>query len=197
MDRVFYAQSQPFTCGAACLITALVALGLIERPRDSLLELRLWRRTNTVYMGRGQAGSGPWGLARMGLTHGARASVLADGPLEALFHRWTRHPERQRALEAIMRHDAHEALEAGCAQGPYPADGPALARAIRGGALLSLTGGHRANMGHWVCVLPAQAGALLVLDPAGGPRPTALSSQEHHRRAHYMGRRVGVLLHPS
>jgi hypothetical protein len=194
MERFFYAQSQPFTCGAACLIMARVAIGLMDRPRDSLLELRLWRRTNTVYMGRGQAGSGPWGLARMGLTHGARASVLADGPLEALFHRWTRHTGRRAALEAIMRHDAREALEEGCAQAPYPAHGPALGRAIRGGALLSLAGGHRANMGHWVCVLPGQGGGLMVRDPAGDPRPTARSPQEHHRRAHYMSRRVGVLL---
>jgi predicted double-glycine peptidase len=58
----YYNQSTDFTCGAASLLMAMKGLDP-EIPFDRLHELQVWREANTVYMGKGHAGSSPYGIA--------------------------------------------------------------------------------------------------------------------------------------
>jgi len=58
----YYKQTLDFTCGPSALMMAMKAL----QPRLKLsrkLELRLWRRSTTIFMTSGHGGCGPYGLA--------------------------------------------------------------------------------------------------------------------------------------
>lgn len=58
----YYNQSTDFTCGAASLLMAMKGLDPAT-PFDRIHELQVWREANTVYMGKGHAGSSPYGIA--------------------------------------------------------------------------------------------------------------------------------------
>lgn len=58
----YYNQSTDFTCGAASLLMAMKGLDP-ETAFDRIHELQVWREANTVYMGKGHAGSSPYGIA--------------------------------------------------------------------------------------------------------------------------------------
>ncbi|MBI2255911.1 MAG: peptidase C39 family protein [Proteobacteria bacterium] len=58
----YYNQSTDFTCGAASLLMAMKGLDPAI-PFDRIHELQVWREANTVYMGKGHAGSSPYGIA--------------------------------------------------------------------------------------------------------------------------------------
>src|ERR1043165_3141304 len=58
----YYNQSTDFSCGAASLLMAMKGLDDTV-PFDRIHELQIWREANTVYMGKGHAGSSPYGIA--------------------------------------------------------------------------------------------------------------------------------------
>lgn len=69
-------QTTDFTCGAASLLTAMKIFGY--ENIDSTEEYLIWREANSVFMGEGQAGIGPYALACAAKRRGMSAEIWTD-----------------------------------------------------------------------------------------------------------------------
>ncbi|WP_044872969.1 peptidase C39 family protein [Pseudomonas sp. LFM046] len=78
----YYHQTTEFTCGPACLMMAMGALGGAS-PGNDQDELRLWREASSVHMPGGHGGCSPHGLALAAWRRGyrVRLHLSHQGPL--------------------------------------------------------------------------------------------------------------------
>lgn len=102
-------QTTDFTCGAACLLTIMDILGL--EPGHPAEELLIWREANSIFMGEGHAGIGPYALANAAARRGMKAAIWTD-TYARQFSKSLRDNER-RAYEIIEEYDREESLGLG------------------------------------------------------------------------------------
>ncbi|MBB5207428.1 peptidase C39 family protein [Chiayiivirga flava] len=168
------AQRLDFTCGASALMYAVARLvptagtGLQE-------EIGIWREANTVYMGAGHPGCGPYGLALAARRRGLQASVLrnTDAVFLAATVRLPAHRAIMASEHARMR---HAALQAGVRDAHADIDRWRMSDRIARGeqpivlvSLARLTGEHAP---HWVLVDAITPDTVRFIDPwndTGGP----------------------------
>lgn len=89
---VKYIQSTDFTCGSACLITALAHF-FPQRQFTRLDEFTIWREGNTVFMGGSNAGISAYGLALSAQARGLETVIYDSGHAELLVTRQHAHPK--------------------------------------------------------------------------------------------------------
>lgn len=95
LDRIPYVpQTLPFTCGPACLMMAMRALGS-DAPSDAGQELTLWREATTVFLAGGPGGCSPHGLAVAALRRGFVATVHASDDGVPFLHSVRRQDKRE------------------------------------------------------------------------------------------------------
>lgn len=170
-----YRQTEPFTCGAASLISALQFLGRLSVPPTRTLELILWRRANTVRAGEGVANCGPYGLGCIALDYGCAAALFASRET-GFFDDPDGQAGRNDAPAVMEAHDRARFLSLG---GHIH---PEAALPFAGGntrhAILTFEGKEETGMPHWLCFTNDGDGLYLRLDPAeegeGEPAPYAL-----------------------
>ncbi|MDH5710935.1 MAG: GNAT family N-acetyltransferase/peptidase C39 family protein [Gammaproteobacteria bacterium] len=95
----YYQQTTDFTCGSACLIMAMQALGT-EAKADRILEIQLWREATTIYMTSGHGGSSPLGLALAAWRRGFRVEVYINTE-EPLFLDGVRNEEKKAVMQLV------------------------------------------------------------------------------------------------
>ena len=105
----YYSQSTPFTCGPACLMMAMNAVGG-PLPADQREELRIWREATTIYMTSGHGGCGPQGLALAAHHRGFGVEMFLndDG---VLFLDGVR-DERKKQVLSVVHEDYRQQVEA-------------------------------------------------------------------------------------
>jgi|GEM_PF-2659206 len=98
-----YYQSTDFTCGPACLVTALAMLG---KKVGRLDELQIWREANTVYMGDGLPGTSAYGLALAAQKRGLDTLVYDFDHANLFAHAQGHLPDDQQdVLLKTLKHD--------------------------------------------------------------------------------------------
>lgn len=195
MDAAFipqnYKQTEPFTCGAAALITALQFLGRLSTPPTRTLELSLWRKANTVYMGEGMPGCGPYGLGCIALDYGCAAALFASRET-GFFTEWDEQSGRGDAPALMEAHDRARFLSLG---GHIH---PEAALPFAGGgtrhAILALEGGEDLSKAHWVCFAQDGDDLYLRLDPEEEGEPAPHTLDDLRNRAQYRGARAFLWL---
>jgi hypothetical protein len=84
VDVPFYAQTLPFTCGAACLLMLFKRTGqYLDSTAAQNAELELYQEATSIYMTSGHGGCGPRGIALAAHRRGLRPSIHVShsGPL--------------------------------------------------------------------------------------------------------------------
>lgn len=94
----YYAQTEEFTCGPACVVMVLGA-NRHAKKLDKLLEFELWRETNMIGIG----GADPFGMAIPLLKRGLGVTIVterADRTFpKARFRRRVKDPEDRKLIE--------------------------------------------------------------------------------------------------
>jgi hypothetical protein len=201
----YYNQSLDFTCGPASLMMAMRALDKTQ-PIDRAHELQLWREANTVFMGKGHPGSGPYGLALAAWRRGFKPELWLSrrGPFLLSYQKQV----DRRKVAALMQREDEKLVKA--AKLPVDirkwtiAD---LAAAMRAGAvplvLVSTRLFHGDNGPHWVAVAGIDAAHVTVNDPwitrkkrltARSQTARAATHADFMKMAAYDGERAVVLI---
>jgi hypothetical protein len=143
-------------------MTALAALDPAYKP-GRVEEMALWREANLIFMGDGNAGCGPFGLANAALTRHFNAEVYGH-KIEALFAGWTRSANEAEIQGLIDDHDRERFLAAGGAVHDRPLSIDLL-KTLKdeGRQLLVLVG--TGLHGHWVLADAITDETVEVLDP--------------------------------
>lgn len=185
-----YRQTEPFTCGAAAMITALQFLGRLSVPPTRTLELSLWRKANTIYMGEGIAGCGPYGLGCIALDYGCATALFASRET-GFFHEWDERAGRGDASALMEGHDRARFLSlGGCI---HPEAALPFAGSGAHHAILALEGGEELENAHWVCFIE-DGGLYLRLDPEEEGEPAPYRLDDLRAAAHYRGNRAFLWL---
>ncbi len=201
LGYAYYRQTQLFTCGPACLIMALTLLEKIEKPRTPITELEFWRRANTVYMGEGHPGCGPYGIARLARLHGCDVRILQSHPAH-FFKRWNTDPRKRETDLLLERYDRAKAAESGCRTGPYPKDGFTLSELVNkpeNNIIISLSGGEKVADGHWICAVP-DGKNFTIMDPFIEPHShqtiniQQMSQDQYYEDIHYLNQRLAIVI---
>jgi predicted double-glycine peptidase len=164
-----YRQTTEFTCGPSSLIMAMKALEPTVRAERGL-ELQLWREANTVFMGPsgGHAGCSALGLALAAHRRGFGAEVHVSHRGVLLADR-AESKERAQVMRVLHERDIAEARAAGIPIHHDVLDAPALAAALRAGALPIVLNSmeylHRDPTAHWFVVTAVDAMNVYVNDP--------------------------------
>ena len=82
-DAYGYHQKLGFTCGPACLMSAMAHLNPLYQP-SFLEETLIWREANTIFMGEGHPGTNAFGLGLSALRRRRKASVYGKN-MESMF----------------------------------------------------------------------------------------------------------------
>jgi hypothetical protein len=201
----YYNQSLDFTCGPASLMMAMRALDKTQ-PIDRAHELQLWREANTVFMGKGHPGSGPYGLALAAWRRGFKPELWLSrrGPF---LLKYQKQADRRKVSALMQREDEKlvKALKLPVEIGAWSvAD---LAAAMQSGAiplvLVSTKLFHGDNGPHWVAVAGIDAERVTVNDPwitkrkrqtARTQTARAASHADFMKMAAYDGERAVVLI---
>jgi hypothetical protein len=201
----YYNQSLDFTCGPASLMMAMRALDRMQ-PIDRTHELQLWREANTVFMGKGHPGSGPYGLALAAWRRGFKPELWLSrrGPF---LLKYQKQADRRKVSDLMQRADEKlvKALKLPVAIGPWTiAD---LSTAMQAGAiplvLVSTKLFHGDNGPHWVAVSGIDAEQVTVNDPwitkrkhqtARSQTARAATHADFMKMAAYDGERAVVLI---
>lgn len=147
-DLPYLTQQTDFTCGPACLLSAIRLL----KPALHLLpqeEFRIWRAANTIYMVDGHPGCGPHALAVQAQQYRLRAHLHAHNTL-AMFCHWNRHNQKELPHITLM-HGYDEQLAAAIPQTPGPFGLPDVAVHLAAGRLVMLLD-TSIEAGHWLLV---------------------------------------------
>lgn len=163
----FYAQTLAFTCGPACLMMAMAALGWRE-PCDRVRELRIWREATLVFMAGGHAGCEPYGLAAAARRRDFAAEVWITGDAP-LFVETVRDPDKRDVI-ALVQHDHREtALGLGAVTGPGLVSLERLSFALEDGCVpLVLISSYRlygVREPHWIVVTGVDTRFVYIHDP--------------------------------
>jgi len=199
LAKIYYAQTLPFTCGAAAMVMALVALEKIKRPQTPATELDFWRRAHSIYMGAGHAGCGPYALARLGLEMGCNATVAQtqEGKFFAQWHTCENEAKAEQLMECF---DKEQALQKGAHITDFPPNPEAFMQTLQGRkAALLLVGQNVVEDGHWLCVFAAEQ-QIFILDPYQAekdhstPKIDTFSPEKCFEQSHYLGAKVAIVL---
>ena len=201
----YYNQSLDFTCGPSSLMMAMKALDR-RQAIDRKHELQLWREANTVYMGEGHPGSGPYGLALAAWRRGFLPELWLShrGPfllgyqkqkprrtVSGLIQREDEKLVKTARIPSRVRRWAVKDLAAAITQGKIPL------------VLVSTTLFHGDDGPHWVAVAGIDAENLYINDPwiTRSKRQTpksqtgrAVGHADFLRMAAYDGERAVVLI---
>ncbi|MAH05135.1 MAG: peptidase C39 family protein [Pseudomonadota bacterium] len=199
---IYYQQTQDFTCGPACLIMALTHLGKIDMPDNHLFEMDIWRRANSVFMGKGHPGCGPYGLAIAAREYECNVKLLLSRE-NRFFRHWNVDPHKRETEHLIEEHDKSRADEMGCIFAPYPKSPETLSKQItKDNIVINLSEDKDDAAGHWVCSIKQEDGTFLVLDPyieeedqsIKTHNTKTLSAEEYYQDMQYMKQRVALIL---
>ncbi|MFT5141605.1 MAG: ribosomal-protein-alanine acetyltransferase [Rhodothermales bacterium] len=163
----YYEQTTEFTCGPACLMMALAARNP-DFPLDATAEVRLWRRSTTVFMTKGLGGCEPFGMAVTLAEEGLHPEihVSEDGPLML---QTVRNAEKRKVMMLVQDDFHRQATQLGVPRHLHRMDVPELAGLLRGGALaLVLVSGNRMfgkRVPHWVLAHGADDHHIFLHDP--------------------------------
>ena len=167
--RAYVPQTTPFTCGPAA---GLMALRLAGVPTTTcwIDELRIWREANSIFMGKGQAGCEPDGLAAALARRGACVR-LWERETTGLFDAWTRSPDARLILGELREADRAEAAKAGVERLDAPFSRQILDKHLSEGWVPVVLARDGRTL-HWVTVRKIEDGRVEVLDPyvTGAPR---------------------------
>ena len=155
-------QSTDFTCGPCSL---LMALDRADAPLHE--ELDIWRQANILHQGRGNAGTGPAGLARVARRFGWSATIWQRPPGPVMLAS-IRNPDSRAHSAALQREDMRRAEEEGVSFHASALRGQDLRAALDQGAraLVLVSGGH---VSHWIMVYGADDTGVYYRDPDPGP----------------------------
>lgn len=158
----FRRQQTDYTCGPCSL---LMALDRADAPLTE--ELDIWRQANILHQGRGNAGTGPAGLARVARRQGWSASVWQRPPGPVMLAS-IRNPEHRAHSAALQNEDRRRAEEEGVSFHTHAMRGTDLRAALDKGsrALVLVSGGH---VSHWIMVYAADDKGIYFRDPDPGP----------------------------
>jgi ribosomal-protein-alanine acetyltransferase len=163
----YYEQTTEFTCGPACLMMALSA----RKPgymMDPAVEVRLWRRSTTVFMTRGLGGCEPFGMAVTLAEEGLAPEIFVteDGPLML---QTVRDPEKRKVMVLAQDDFQREAERLGIPVHRRRMDVAELAAWLREGALATvLVSGNRMfgkRVPHWILAHGADDRHIFLHDP--------------------------------
>ncbi len=163
----YYNQTTPFTCGPACLLMAMGALGgsVAASQRE---ELRIWREATTVYMTSGHGGCGPQGLALSAHRRGFGVEMFLNDE-GVLFLDGVRDEGKKQVL-GVVHEDYREQVEhAGIPVHYKPLTVNAMARALEERkvpvVLISSWQLTREKAPHWVVVAAIDEDFVYIHDP--------------------------------
>ena len=163
----YYEQTTEFTCGPACLMMALAA----RKPgfvMDPTVEVRLWRRSTTVFMTKGLGGCEPFGMAVTLAEDGLAPEIYVteDGPLML---QTVRDAEKRKVMVLAQDDFQRQAERLEIPVHRRRMDVAELAARLREGALaLVLVSGNRMfgkRVPHWVLAHSADDHHIFVHDP--------------------------------
>ncbi|WP_374655322.1 peptidase C39 family protein [Dongia sp.] len=163
----YYNQSTDFSCGAASLLMAMKGLDAAT-PFDRVHELQIWREANTVYMGKGHAGSSPYGIALAAWRRGFLAEIWLSHK-GAILLDYQRKPEWRKAGKLMQDADAAAVAELGLPIEIRKWTVADLAKARAGGAvpivLVTTRAFHGGNTPHWLVFADSDDGNVYLNDP--------------------------------
>ncbi|TDQ82190.1 peptidase C3-like protein [Dongia mobilis] len=163
----YYNQSTGFTCGAASLLMAMKTLDKAT-PFDRLHELQIWREANTVFMGKGHAGSSPYGIALAAWRRGFHAEIWLShkGPILSYYQS---NPDWLKVGRMMQEADERMVRDTGLPILRRKWDVADLAQARNEGAvpivLVNTRAFHGDNTPHWVIFAGADAEKVYINDP--------------------------------
>jgi predicted double-glycine peptidase len=163
----YYNQSTDFTCGAASLLMAMKTLDKAT-PFDRLHELQVWREANTVFMGKGHAGSSPYGIALAAWRRGFHAEIWVShkGPVLAYYQN---KPDWLKAGRLVQEADEKLVQDLGMPITRRKWDQDDLIAARKEGAvpivLVTTRAFHGDNTPHWVVFAGGDDEQVYINDP--------------------------------
>lgn len=163
----YYNQSTGFTCGAASLLMAMKSLDKAA-PFDRIHELQVWREANTVFMGKGHAGSSPYGIALAAWRRGFHAEIWLSHPGPILAY-YQSNPDWLKAGRLVQEADARTVRDLGMPITRRKWGVADLAEARGAGAipivLVTTKAFHGDHGPHWVVFADSDAEQVYINDP--------------------------------
>ncbi len=170
LEVPYYAQSQEFTCGPACLMMAMKREDPVL-PLSRTLELTLWKEATLIFMSSGLGGCGPMGLAVAARRRGFAAEVILTGRLTP-FLSSVRTEKKKEAVRLIHHALRREAMVLGAKVDSFNFTFSTLALGMRRGlvpiVLISTFRLHRVRSPHWVVVTGFDGTHVTFHDPYEG-----------------------------
>ncbi len=163
----YYQQTTDFTCGAASLLMAMKGLETAT-PFDRVHELQVWREANTVFMGKGHAGSSPYGIALAAWRRGFLPEIWL-GRKGPILLDYQKKPEWRKAGKLMQEADEAAVRELGLPITVRKWDMADLRKALSDGAipivLVSTRAFHGDNTPHWLVFADCDDGHVYLNDP--------------------------------
>ena len=150
----YYAQTQEFTCGPACLMMAFKYFNS-EATIGRKLELVLWKEATLVFMTSGIGGTGPFGLALAAQRRGFPTRVVLSRQQTPFFSS-VRSDEKRRVIRLVHEDSRAKALALGVTADYYDFTFNEIAGELAQGripiVLISTYHLHGDHAPHWVAV---------------------------------------------
>lgn len=155
-------QTTNFTCGPAALMTALQVVCPDYQPA-AVDEFLIWREANTVFMGQGHPGCGPYGLALAAVRRGAQVTLWLSHPQD-LFAVTVLDPYQRQVMHMTEQQDLIAARRAGVivVEKSFLVDEAVSQTDCAALLLVKESGG---DDYHWITLVPGDQGAWMIFDP--------------------------------
>lgn len=106
-----YYQTLPFTCGPACLLSAIQKS---QNKNVSIIdEIEIWKESNTIFMGEGHPGTCPYGLAVAAHKRGFFTTKVAISESTSIFTKSINDPDKQIIINLAQNSMLSKAARAG------------------------------------------------------------------------------------
>jgi len=107
----YYAQTEEFSCGSACLMMAFKYFNP-DLNLGRLLEMILWKEATLIYMTSGFGGTGPFGLSLAARKRGFPVRVILSKEQTPFFSS-VRDPEKRKVIKLVHKDLRTKAVSAG------------------------------------------------------------------------------------